>query len=76
MGRVRCTCARSAAARKCKGAGHIKRGPRRRIRVCPRCKGLRRVQRRGSRTLHRLIFKIRGGRNAAARYREDSHGRS
>jgi DnaJ-class molecular chaperone len=60
---------------KCKGKGVIKRGPRR-VKVCPRCKGLRRVQHHGSRTLHRLIFKIRDGRNAAARYRGDSHGRS
>lgn len=52
---------------RCKGSGHIKRGPRRRP-VCPRCKGLRRVQRRGSRTLHRAVFKIRDGRQAAARY--------
>ena len=55
----------------CKGTGHIKRGPRRRP-VCPRCKGRRRVQRRGSRTVHRLAFKIRDGQRAAARYqRED-----
>jgi DnaJ-class molecular chaperone len=57
---------------KCKGTGHIKRGPRCRP-VCPRCKGHRRVQRRGSRTIHRLIFKIRDGQRAAARYqREDN----
>ena len=56
--------------RKCKGKGHIRRGPRR-VKVCPRCKGLRRVQRHGSRTLHRLIFKIRDGRNAAAKHLED-----
>jgi hypothetical protein len=37
---------------KCKGTGHIKRGPRRRP-VCPRCKGRRRIQRTGSRTVHR-----------------------
>jgi DnaJ-class molecular chaperone len=53
--------------RKCKGTGHIKKGPRRRP-VCPRCKGRRRVQRRGSRTVHRLAFKIRDGQRAAARY--------
>jgi DnaJ-class molecular chaperone len=52
---------------KCKGTGHIQRGPRRRP-VCPRCKGRRRVQRRGSRTVHRLAFKIRDGQRAAARY--------
>ena len=59
---------------RCKGTGHIKRGPRRRP-VCPRCKGRRRVQRRGSRTVHRLARKIRDGRRAAARYQqEDSDG--
>jgi DnaJ-class molecular chaperone len=56
---------------KCKGTGHIKRGPRRRP-VCPRCKGRRRVQRRGSRTVHQLARRIRQGRAATARYqRED-----
>jgi DnaJ-class molecular chaperone len=54
---------------KCKGTGHIKRGPRRRP-VCPRCKGRRRVQRRGSRTVHRLARRIRHGRQAAARYQQ------
>jgi DnaJ-class molecular chaperone len=54
---------------KCKGTGHIKRGPRRRP-VCPRCKGRRRVQRRGSRTVHRLAFKIRHGQQTAGRYRQ------
>ena len=57
-----------------KGTGHIKRGPRRRP-VCPRCKGQRRVQRRGSRAVHRGARKIRDGRRAAARYQqEDSDG--
>lgn len=56
----------------CKGTGHIRRGPRHRP-VCPRCKGRKRVQRRGSRTIHRIAFKIRDGRQAAARYtREDN----
>jgi DnaJ-class molecular chaperone len=56
---------------KCKGTGHIKRGPRRRP-VCPRCNGRRHVQRRGSRTVHQLARRIRQGRVAAARYqRED-----
>jgi hypothetical protein len=59
---------------KCKGTGHIKRGPRRRP-VCPRRKGRRRIQRRGSRTIHRAARKIRHGRQAAARYQqEDSDG--
>jgi DnaJ-class molecular chaperone len=59
---------------RCKGTGHIQRGPRRRP-VCPRCKGLKRVQRTGSRTVHRLVLLIRHGQRTAARYRqEDSHG--
>jgi hypothetical protein len=59
---------------KCKGAGHVKRG-KRRVKVCLRCKGRRRVQRTGSRTVHRLARKIREGRRAAARYQqEDSDG--
>jgi DnaJ-class molecular chaperone len=62
------------ACPKCKGTGHIKRGPRRRP-VCPRCKGRPRVQRRGSRTIHRAARRIRHGRQAAAHYQhqeEDS----
>jgi DnaJ-class molecular chaperone len=55
--------------RKCKGKGHIRRGPRR-VKVCPRCQGLRRVQRRGSRTVHRAAFRIRDGRKAATRYQQ------
>ena len=54
---------------KCQGTGHIKHG--RRVKVCPRCKGRRRVQRHGSRTVHRAARKIREGRQAAARYQED-----
>jgi DnaJ-class molecular chaperone len=53
---------------KCKGTGNIKRGRRRP--VCPSCKGRRRVQHRGSRTVHRLAFKIRDGQRAAARYQQ------
>jgi DnaJ-class molecular chaperone len=60
---------------KCHGTGHIKRGPRRRP-VCPRCKGRRRVQRFGSRTIHRAVFRIRDGQRAAAKYQEDSDGDS
>jgi hypothetical protein len=56
---------------KCGGTGHLKRGRRRP--VCPRCKGRRRVQRRGSRTVHRAAFRIRDGRHAAARYQQ--HGK-
>ena len=67
---------------KCKGTGTIKRTRQGkhgrqlvRVKVCPRCKGRRRVQRRGSRTVHRLAFKIRDGHGAAARYQqEDSDG--
>jgi DnaJ-class molecular chaperone len=59
------------ACPRCKGTGHIQRGPRRRP-VCPRCKGLKRVQRTGSRAVHRLVRQIRHGQLAAARYqRED-----
>jgi DnaJ-class molecular chaperone len=54
---------------RCKGTGHIKRGPRRRP-VCPQCKGRRRIQRRGSRIIHRLAFKIRHGQQTAARYQQ------
>ncbi|HEY1324742.1 MAG TPA: hypothetical protein VGF32_31075 [Streptosporangiaceae bacterium] len=64
---------------KCQGTGHVtrtKRGKHGRravkVKVCPRCKGLKRIQRRGSRTIHRLAFKIRHGQRTAARYqRED-----
>ena len=69
---------------KCKGTGHVGRvkgGKRRvKVKVCPRCKGLRRVQRRGSRTIHQAARKIRQGRQAAARYQqqeeESHHGHS
>jgi DnaJ-class molecular chaperone len=55
---------------KCKGRGNIQRGRRRP--VCPRCQGRRRIQRTGSRAVHRLVRKIRHGRQTAARYqRED-----
>lgn len=51
---------------KCSGTGTVKHG--RRVKVCPRCKGRRRVQRRGSRTVHRIAYRIRNGQRAAARY--------
>jgi DnaJ-class molecular chaperone len=60
---------------KCGGAGTIRSG-KRRVKVCPRCKGRRRVQRTGSRTVHRLARRVRHGRQAAARYQEDSDGDS
>jgi DnaJ-class molecular chaperone len=64
---------------KCQGTGHIKKTRKGRhgrpvvkVKVCPRCKGLKRVQRRGSRTIHRLARRIRQGQRTAARYqRED-----
>jgi DnaJ-class molecular chaperone len=67
---------------KCKGTGHIKRtrkGKRARrlvkVKVCPRCKGQRRIQRTGSRTVHRAAHRIRHGQQTAARYQqEDSDG--
>jgi hypothetical protein len=65
-----CIWRRSAAAPRQGRAGHIKRGPRRRP-VCPRCKGQRRVQRTGSRTVHQAARKIRHGRRAAARYQQE-----
>jgi DnaJ-class molecular chaperone len=58
---------------KCEGSGHVRSGPRR-VKVCPRCKGRRRVQRRGSRLVHRAAFKVRDGQRAAAKYQEDSDG--
>jgi hypothetical protein len=77
----RCTWPRSAAAPSARGTGTIKRTRKGkhgrqlvRVKVCPRCKGRRRVQRRGSRTIDRLAFRIRDGRQAAARYQEDSDG--
>ena len=53
---------------KCKGTGNIQRGRRRP--VCPKCKGQRQQQRPGSRTVHRVAFRIRDGQRAAARYRQ------
>jgi hypothetical protein len=44
---------------KCHGSGHIPRADGRRVIVCPRCKGLKRVQRPGSRTVHRLARSLR-----------------
>jgi len=43
---------------RCHGHGTIRKGQRRVI-VCPRCKGQRRAQRLGSRTVHRLARQIR-----------------
>jgi Ribonuclease G/E len=55
---------------KCSGAGTIRSGPRR-MKVCPRCKGRRRVQRHGSRLVHRAVFRVRDGQRAAAKYTEE-----
>jgi hypothetical protein len=55
---------------KCKGTGHIRSG-KRRVKVCPRRKGRRRVQRLGSRTVHRLAFRIRDGQRTAAKYQQE-----
>jgi DnaJ-class molecular chaperone len=55
---------------KCQGTGNVKTGPRR-VKVCPRCKGRRRVQRTGSRTIHRVVFRIRDGQRAAAKYQQE-----
>lgn len=55
---------------KCSGTGHVQAG-KRRVKVCPRCKGRRRVQRTGSRTVHRAAFKIRDGQRTAARHQEE-----
>lgn len=41
--------------------------------VCPHCKSQRRIQRFGSRTVHRLVFKIRHGQRTAARYTQEDH---
>jgi len=39
----------------------------------PRCKGRKRIQRTGSRAVHRAARKIRTGRQAAARYQHEDH---
>jgi hypothetical protein len=43
---------------RCHGHGTIRRGKRRVI-VCPRCRGLKRHQRFGSRTVHRIARDLR-----------------
>jgi hypothetical protein len=40
-------------------------------RSAPGAKGLKRIQHTGSRTVHRLAFKIRHGQQVAARYRQE-----
>jgi hypothetical protein len=54
---------------RCGGSGLNRGSSRKRFGECPRCRGRRRVQRRGSRTVHRLAATIRGevGRQRQAR---------
>jgi hypothetical protein len=42
---------------RCRGKGNIRRG--RRAPVCPRCRGMKRGQRFGSRTVHRAVRMVR-----------------
>lgn len=50
---------------RCHGRGHLMRGSGKRQRriSCPRCKGSRRRQRPGSRTIHQLARRIRAERD-------------
>lgn len=43
----------------CRGKGNLRRKGRRRAPVCPLCKGMKRRQRLGSRTVHRTIRMVR-----------------
>jgi hypothetical protein len=43
---------------RCHGRGTVRKG-KRRVKVCPRCRGLKRRQRFGSRTVHRLARQLR-----------------
>lgn len=52
---------------RCHGTGRI--WHRQRPRICPRCKGLRRRQRPGSRLVHQLARKIARERNARHAHR-------
>ncbi len=58
---------------RCHGTSNIAGGRRRP--VCSRCKGRRRVQRTGSRTLHRIVRQVRNGRQAAAQYQQQDDSR-
>lgn len=53
---------------KCKGSGVNKGSNKKRFGECPRCRGRRRVQRFGSKTVHRIAWTIRG---EAARRRQE-----
>ena len=57
------------ACPRCHGQGHIMAGTKKRPRprTCPRCKGIRRRQRRGSRTVHQLARRVRRYRQRTAR---------
>ena len=44
---------------RCGGKGNLHRKGSRRAPVCPRCKGMKRGQRLGSRTVHRTVRMVR-----------------
>jgi hypothetical protein len=56
---------------RCKGTGVNRGSNGRRFGQCKRCRGQRRVQRRGSRTLHRAVWMIRGERSRIRQARRD-----
>jgi hypothetical protein len=56
---------------RCKGSGVNRGSNKRRFGECPRCRGRRRVQRRGSRTVHRIAWTIRGEAARARQRRRD-----
>ena len=56
---------------RCKGTGVNRGSSKRRFGTCPRCGGQRRVQRRGSRTVHRIAWTIRGEAMRALQRRRD-----
>ena len=53
---------------RCKGTGLNRGSSRKRFGECPRCRGRRRVQRHGSRSVHRVAQAVRG---ETARQRQD-----
>ena len=46
---------------RCGGKGNLHRKGSRRAPVCPLCKGMKRRQRTGSRTVHRAVRMVRAG---------------
>lgn len=56
---------------RCHGSGVNRGSNARRFGTCPRCRGQRRVQRRGSRTVHRVVWTIRGEAARARQARRD-----